>query len=123
MADGNATGHEDQVWVQFQRALGISDAGEGDRIKASAPGAPALVGTVERAFRNELLLRLDQPAPGNAFMGVYRWDDQIVANVHLYLFGEQASQTATRETPVWRSWMERRFPAVTAPAEAGTTTA
>lgn len=56
----------------------------------------------------ETLLCLDAPTTGFARRAARRsghW-----AHVKVCLYGDQASEVATREEPPWPTWMEERFP-------------
>jgi uncharacterized protein YndB with AHSA1/START domain len=106
-------------WAALTSALGLADAREGERTGATASGAPALAGVVEREsagpHHRDLLLRLDRPAVGSAFVYVYGHGDRAHVNVHAYLFGEDAEEIAARDRPRWEAWMRESF-GVPAPA-------
>jgi uncharacterized protein YndB with AHSA1/START domain len=106
----------DRAWAELTSALGLPEAAEGERAAASAPGVPALAGVVERAGEGELLLRLEEPAPGLATLHAGGPSETVYAFVRVFLFGDDAPAVLTREEPLWRAWMEEHFPA---PAEAG----
>ena len=36
-----------------------------------------------------------------------------------YLYGDQAADTAARETPLWEAWFQERFPTPTEPGKSG----
>jgi hypothetical protein len=56
-----------------------------------------------------VLLRVDEPAPGVAFLGAFDCGAvQVMAN--LYLYGDKAATVAAREEAAWRGWMNERFP-------------
>lgn len=102
-----------KAWSALVDPLGLSGATEGQSVRSPA-GAPRLAGLVERAGPlpyPELLLRLDEPAPGIAHFFAMPMGGQVCIPVRVYLFGERASATAAREGSVWQSWMGERFPA------------
>ena len=35
--------------------------------------------------------------------------------MNLYLYGDRADEAVARETPVWQSWLQERFPMPTDP--------
>jgi hypothetical protein len=35
---------------------------------------------------------------------------QIMVAVNFYRYGDQAAETAARETLLWRAWIQERFP-------------
>jgi uncharacterized protein YndB with AHSA1/START domain len=120
---GNAAPPQERAWAALTGALGLADAAEGERTAATAPGAPALVGTVDQVtdsrYARVLLLRLDEPAPGSAVVAAFTYGGEVYASLHAYLFGDQAPAVAAREQPAWRAWMAERFPS--AAAKAGST--
>lgn len=96
------------AWAALSRSLGLTDAGEGQRVKSPA-GAPRLEGVVERAGpaeHPELLLRLEEPAPGLAHLFAMPMGGQVYLPVRLFVYGDQAAATAAREEPVWQQWMQ-----------------
>jgi hypothetical protein len=101
-------------------ALGLADAAEGERTATTAPGAPALAGTVEQVTDSRharvLLLRIDEPAPGSAVVAAFTYGGQVYTSLHAYLYGDQAPEIAAREAPAWRAWMAGRFPSASAKA-------
>ena len=91
--------------------LGLAGAKVGQSVKSSG-GAPRLAAVVEHVgSKTELILRLDQPAPGMAHLSALPMGDQVYLYVCLYLYGEGAAAMVAREEPVWRAWLERLFPA------------
>jgi hypothetical protein len=80
---------------------------------------PPFAGVVERATRMEqgqgLVVRLDEPTPGVALVGA-QFCGALMASVYLYLYGAGAATAAKRDEPVWREWMNQRFPQPAAPA-------
>jgi hypothetical protein len=77
---------------------------------------PSLAGVIERTGTaknpHELIARLDEPAPGIALMGVYTWGGQVHALVSLYLYDDRGTVAAERDQPLWRAWMNERFPSL-----------
>jgi uncharacterized protein YndB with AHSA1/START domain len=115
LVSGTARGSLDEVWAALTGALGAGDPGVGDRMASSAPGAPALAGTVKGAvdrgkYHRLRLLRLDEPAPGTAMVLAYSWQGQVYPSVHAYLFGDDAAAVAERDRSAWRAWMDGHFP-------------
>jgi uncharacterized protein YndB with AHSA1/START domain len=106
---------ETDAWEQVQRALGLDGVMKGSRQQTSGPGVPRLAGLVERVGHRkhlyEVMLRLDEPAPGIALAGAYKWGGSVHAAVSLYLYGERGAAAIARDEPAWKAWMERHFPA------------
>ena len=109
------------AWNGLIGPLGLSSAVEGQRV-TSAPGAPPFAGIVERVGppdHPELLLRLDQPAPGIAHLFALPMGGQVCLPVRLFLYGERATEVAAREERSWQSWINERFPAAASPIAQG----
>lgn len=101
-----------EVWNALTGALGFAGAAQGDR-RSSPGGAPRLSGVVAQAGEGEnreLLLRLDEPAPGLAHLFVLPMGGQVYPVVRLYLYGDGAKAAAAREEPLWQAWLNERFP-------------
>lgn len=85
-------------------ALGVpTDLVAGDRLEASAPGAPPLAGRVAAAAATAgtraYFLVLDAPAPGTAIFGTERAGDQAALSLWLYLYGPDAGGLSDKWTP------------------------
>jgi uncharacterized protein YndB with AHSA1/START domain len=75
---------------------------------AGRPCAPVTV-SGGGDYHRELLVRLSEPAPGTAFVLVYRYQDRTYPAIRAYLFGADAPAVAAREQPRWQAWMDERF--------------
>jgi len=106
-------GTEADAWDTLTGALGVKGASVAQRCTAPA-GVPALSGVVEYINQSpyDALLRIDQPGPGIAALGVFTVPgcSQTMAAMNFYLYGDQAAGTAARVTPVWQAWLQKRFP-------------
>jgi uncharacterized protein YndB with AHSA1/START domain len=102
------------AWAALMDALGFTGAAVGKRLDAAA-GVPPIGGTVERvgeeAYPEELLLRLDKPAPGIAHLFAMPMGGQVFLSFRIYLYGDKAAAAVARDEPLWRAWIEKRFPA------------
>jgi uncharacterized protein YndB with AHSA1/START domain len=112
LVNGKAAGPVERAFGELAAALGLpAGARVGERVAATAPGAPSLAGVVERAEPNMLTLLLEKPAPGVGFVAAEpTGDGSAYASVYAYLFGDGAQEAAARETPAVRAFMERHFP-------------
>ena len=119
LVNGRADGPVDRAFGELSAALGLpAGARKGERVAATAPGAPPLAGVVERAAGSMLALLLERPAPGVGFVfAESAGDGSAHASVYAYLFGDGAAATAARDEPAWRAWMQRHFPMAEAQAE------
>jgi uncharacterized protein YndB with AHSA1/START domain len=108
-----APGTDEKSWEALTAALGLKEMKVGQRFTAPA-GVPALSGVVEYATENpyDALLRIDQPSPGVAALGIagYPGGPSSVA-LNLYLYGDQGAATLKRQTPLWEVWFKKNFPA------------
>jgi hypothetical protein len=104
-------GTEAQAWQALTTALGLEGASVGQRWTAPAH-APAMGGVVEYNSRTpfDALVRLAEPGPGVAALGVFAMGSQTMVAMSQYHYGERAQQTAARETPAWQAWLGERFP-------------
>ena len=104
-------GSESEAWATLTAAFGMKDVSVGQRWTAPA-GVPALSGVVEYVCQSphDALVRLDLPGPGVATLGAFNMGGQSMVAVNFYHYGDQATQTAARETPLWQAWIQERFP-------------
>jgi uncharacterized protein YndB with AHSA1/START domain len=116
-AMATSTQDEAAAWDALVAALGLAGARPGERRSTPGHGTPDLAGVVERAGDREVLLRLDQPAPGVAYIGACTHGGQVLLSLGLMLYGEAGAPVAARETPRWQAWLAGLFPAP-APQEA-----
>jgi hypothetical protein len=118
LVNGHADGPVDRAFADLAAALGLpTEAREGERVAATASGAPPLAGVVERVAPNMLTLLLERPARGIAFVvSEPAGGGSAHASVYTYLFGDGAAEAAARDEPAWRAWMQRHFPMAEAPA-------
>jgi uncharacterized protein YndB with AHSA1/START domain len=110
---GMAAAPPEQAWAEFTGALGIAGARQGDSVR-SAVGAPPLAALVEGSGVDghpELLLRLQEPAPGIAHLFAMPMGGQVLLPLRIYLYGETAAAAAARDEPIWQAWLAQRFPA------------
>jgi uncharacterized protein YndB with AHSA1/START domain len=103
-----------KAWDALTLALGLSGSAAGQR-RSTPAGAPVLAGLVEFASGDEhgsqLLLRLEEPAPGTAHLFALPMGGQVYLSIRLYLYGERAQAAAAREQPLWQAWLNEKFPA------------
>jgi uncharacterized protein YndB with AHSA1/START domain len=111
---GFASGNKAEAWKALLGSLGFGRPLVGRKVQTGS-GAPSLAGLVERvgeeAYPEELLLLLDQPAPGVAHLFAMPMGPQVVLSARFYLYGERASAVATEVEPLWQAWVNKLFPA------------
>ncbi len=108
-AGAEAEGAAEDVWRDLKAAMGLPDAAEGDRVATRTPDAPPLAGTVERARDGELALRIEEPAPGLAYVGAGGPGDRTYTFVRAHVYGDDAQQVAARAGSDWQAWLDERF--------------
>ena len=105
---------EPEAWSALTGPLGLAGAAPGQQRHTTA-GPPPLAGLVEAAGdHHELLLRLDEPAPGLAHLFAMPMGGQVVLSIRLYLYGDRAAAAVARDEPAWQAWLDERFPATVA---------
>jgi uncharacterized protein YndB with AHSA1/START domain len=110
-------GTRDGAFEQLCAALGVpTDLAVGDRLEASAPGAPPLAGVVAGTARTAgargYFLVVDSPAPGTAFLAAEGAGDQVGVSLWLYLYGPDAAGLTDVWTPFVTAFGERPAPVV-----------
>lgn len=100
----------DEAWNDLSSALGFADAKLGERFSAPA-GRLNFSGKVDTIpSESEVILHIEAPTSGVAHLFVWPINEQILLSLRFYLYGEDAAEVVSREEPIWRSWMEERFP-------------
>ncbi len=110
---GFSTEPESKAWERAGGALGLLKVSEGQ--KWNAPdGFPRTAGVVDSLGRethaNTVLLRLDMPAPGSAYVGAFSCGGMVMVCLSAYLYGDTAKAAVDRDEPAWQKWMGERFP-------------
>lgn len=109
---GMAPEPKEQAWEALTRPLGLAGAAVGARVK-TPDGAPPLAGVVEWAgqkeWPEELLIRLDEPAPGIAHLFPMPMGGQVYLSLRFYLFGDQVPAALARAEPAWSAWLQKHF--------------
>jgi hypothetical protein len=114
---GFAPEPESEAWESFTASLGLSGTGIGRRSGVVSAGAPSLTGVVEAARDGQhpyKLLVLEEPGPGAALVMVCAMGGQVATSMNFYLYGDGAAAGVASAEPLWRAWMNERFPSVAA---------
>jgi uncharacterized protein YndB with AHSA1/START domain len=112
---GSSTKGEATAWAELAGALGLTGARVGERRSTAGLDAPPLAGVVERAGEVDVLLRLDQPHPGVAYLAGCTHGGQVLLALAMMLYGEGGTPIAARESARWQAWLSERFPMPAAP--------
>ena len=111
---GFAPEPKEKAWASLSGSLGFDHAAVGQRVKTTA-GTPKIAGVVERvgeaAYPEELLLRLEEPAPGVAHLFAMAMGGQVCLSMRCFLYGERAAAVVARDEASWQEWMNEHFPA------------
>ena len=104
---------EADAWEKAGGELGLLKVSEGQ--KWSAPeGRPGMSGVVDTlgkdTHKNTVLLRLDTPAPGSAYVGAFSCGGMVMVCMSVYLYGDKAKAAIERDQPMWQKWIDERFP-------------
>jgi len=109
------------AWNRLIEALGSGEPVVAGSFRTSG-ASPVLSGIVERVGEpgyHQLLLRLEQPAPGVAHLFALPMDGRVYLAMRVYLYGDRADGVVAREEPLWHTWMGERFGEVESGASAG----
>ena len=103
---------EAKAWEKAGGELELLKVAQGQ--KWSAPdGFPRMTGVVDSLGQgmhsNTVLLRLDTPAPGSAYIGAFSCG-MVMVCLSVYLYGDEAKAVVERDEPTWQTWMGERFP-------------
>ncbi len=104
---------ETNAWQKAGGELGLLKVAEGQ--KWSAPDSfPRMTGVVDSLGKgmhsNTVLLRLDTPAPGTAYVGAFSCGGMIMVCLSVYLYGDKAKAAVERDQPIWQKWISDQFP-------------
>jgi uncharacterized protein YndB with AHSA1/START domain len=110
---GFSTDSETKAWEKAGGELGLLKLAKGQ--KWSTPdGLPRMTGVVDSLGQgmhsNTVLLRLDAPAPGTAYIGAIACGGMVQVYMAIYLYGANGKAAALRDEPTWQTWMGERFP-------------
>jgi uncharacterized protein YndB with AHSA1/START domain len=101
-----------QAWSKLMEALNLAGANVGDR-RETPSDAPRLAGRIERVHQDaqtrELMLRLDEPAPGVAVFGSFAMGEQARVAATIFFYGPDAADTADAERTKWAAWLRGVF--------------
>jgi uncharacterized protein YndB with AHSA1/START domain len=108
-----STDSESKTWEKLGGELGLLGVAQGQ--KWSIPdGFPRMTGVVDSLGKgmhsNTVLLRLDAPVPGSAYIGAIACGKIVQVYMAIYLYGPDAKAAVERDEPTWQTWIAERFP-------------
>ncbi|HRX84413.1 MAG TPA: SRPBCC domain-containing protein [Phycisphaerae bacterium] len=110
---GFSTEAEAKAWEKAGGALGLLKLCEGQQWSAPE-GVPHMAGEVDALGKgihaNTILLRLDAPAPGTAYVGAFSCGGMVMVCLSIYLYGDKAKAAVEQAEPTWQKWIGEQFP-------------
>jgi hypothetical protein len=104
---------ETKTWEKMGGELGLLELAEGQKWSAPA-GFPRMSGVVhalgQGMHSSTVLLRLDSPAPGTAYIGAFNCGPMAQVYMGIYLYGDGARSAVDRDQAAWQTWVDERFP-------------
>lgn len=117
---GFSTDSEAQAWEKVGGALGLFKLAQG-QMWSTPTGFPRMAGKVDSLGKgchsNTVVLQLNTPAPGTAYIGALSCGGMVVVFVSVYLYGDKAKAALERDQSPWQEWMTEKFPMPSEPAE------
>lgn len=106
-------GGQAEAWATLLGSLGARGAKSGQKVQSTA-GAPGLSGVVDYVNENEhhknMIVIMDEPTPGVAYLGAFSCGGPTQAMVSMYLYGDRAEAVAQRDRDAWQGWLQGQFP-------------
>ncbi len=97
------------AWDRLLSDLGLpARPAVGQRIAVVAADSPTLAGIVAAVADNHLVLVVEEPTAGTAFLAAEQSGDSISVSVWSYLYGADGTVAVERDEPQWRNWLGRR---------------
>jgi uncharacterized protein YndB with AHSA1/START domain len=108
-----ATASEAEAWAKLGGALGLLHVKPGQRWAAPADftrmsGVVDALG--EGTHANTVLLHLETPTSGTAYIGAFPCPGMAQVYIGIYLYGSAAQSAVERDEPSWQAWIDERFP-------------
>lgn len=104
---------EAKTWEKMGGELGLLNVAAGHKWNAPA-GFPRMTGVVDSLGQgmhsSTVLVRLDSPVPGTAYIGAFPCGGMAQVYMGIYLYGPAAKAAVERDEPTWQTWIDARFP-------------
>lgn len=113
-AMGPVAGSKDEAFGRLTNALGLGSLERGATVQCDAEGVPPFSGEVEDVVldgSNRVMIRLETPFPGTAWVGVGPINDNVTAMVSLYYYGEGSAEASARDGEQLTRWLQGHGPA------------
>lgn len=106
-----ATESDAKTWEKLGGELGLRGVAAGQKWSTPA-GVPRMSGVSlgDGMNENTVLIGLDAPVPGTAYIGAFSCGGMVQVYIAIYLYGPNAKAAVERDEPVWQQWIGERFP-------------
>jgi uncharacterized protein YndB with AHSA1/START domain len=108
-----STDSDARAWEKIARELSVLDVAAG-RKWSTPESLPRMAGVVDSlgkgSHKSTILLAVDTPAPGTAYIGAFKCGGMVMVCMSVYLYGDHAQAAVERDQPIWQKWMDERFP-------------
>ena len=102
-------GTKAEAFQRLTAALGIAKIAKGARVDSHIDGAPPFSGEIEDVVRgrsDRIMIRLERPFPGTAWIGVGPIERKMTAIVTLYYYGKGAAKASDRDNALLTPWLQ-----------------
>ena len=97
----------DDVWPALMESLGVEgQPGVGDVVRVSGDGDLHLQGQVVEITGSKIVMLVDSPAPGTAFIAAEQAGGFLQASIWSYLYGEAGKTSAVQDGPRWQAHLD-----------------
>lgn len=107
-----ASDSAEKVWEKMGGQLGLLNIKEGETW--TAPDAfPRMAGVSmgDGMLPSTVLIALESPVPGTAYIGIFPCGGMAMAYMGIYLYGDNAQSAVEHDEPIWQAWLDNLLPA------------
>ena len=108
-AMGPVPGAKEEAFGRLTGALGIGEIKKGASVDCNADGVPAFAGKIEDVVHgrsDRIMIGLEKPFPGTAWIGVGPINGKMTAIVTMYYYGEGAADASARDNAQLTEWLQ-----------------
>ena len=108
-AMGPVPGTKDEAFERLTSALGVGEIAKGASVHCSVEGVPPFSGEIEDVVHgrsNRIMIRLERPFPGTAWIGVGPIGGNMTAIATMYYYGEGAPEASARDNEQLTAWLQ-----------------
>ena len=101
----------EQGWQILTEGLGICEPPKvGDQLTLAADSETNLTGTVIATGPHKIVLLVESPSPGTAFLTSEESGGMAMVSIWMYLYGSQGASVANHYDDRWREWLATQEP-------------